>query len=1069
MFRRWLRKFSKSFDWKERRLQALSKAMEAACGSQNCGKLIGWLKSRGTAWMTKENNTQDSEVVHDRENERSKSDKNDEDKAHEIDEIELSNDSSQNELFEQEKVMLIEKNKSEIADFDKTTNEMNLEPGSIPMKERHDARFAMLNKQSAEFKTFVEEYRGEDKDKKVEDFVTDNRGGHELQLSASCHSVCEIASELLRHMLEMKLYDKGKFVAEAVSLYFKERALLRDKRLQRKEELQRHQEKPLPILAMYHEKYDDEQGDDSDEDSTCAAVLSDDDDLVNSNESVISSMRNGALPPELKCLYGLCLAGEGGKVFLATKCIEAVGDLPQESCSWLKNDFVDTNISTDSVWILFHEAMTQPLGRTAAYAFIADTLRSTGKEHDFSGSMMKLFRMYTDNLTRTWTAEVVFDTKQRQNLISRHRQNKIITVLVACKRYEIDHAEKSIAVGRPENMSVKPEYLLNMVESLSKLLTVVWSVAPHGSINPTCTELIVVIARAIKLFNKYALLLPTFESVSFLREAIEKMSCILSFLCNCSIVLDSNANTEYNLEDLKQTPMSTSWLSRDLKALSQLAYNACVASNVTSFSGWEAEEFSIRLIRGQKNNFFGISMDDGQVTGILPMTIEEEILSQWFLLRPLLSKEFSFDFDAMLSLHRQSPSYIEKRERYENTKRKHNICEYAEEDALTILLNFSRSCIAVAQGCQVQGNEKLIFGALSILLPISQFCLNQSLWNAPIGQRAASTSDGLKNWSDFSSFHDENELAPSRRQDYVRPCKRVRANLPSGASLYAHFDFENQVDFLSNLISMPIMTLLHGWLSLSIQSEREHVASSEQSPSPSKLMRNLHCEVQRLRRCYTEHAIERASLNVSVSLLKLAESDACRNPFLCIQQSALFASRSPKRGTSDQAFQARLPLQNRCTPKEALLILGRADCLRAVYFVQEAAFLCSFVCRISRSHRQSKNRWNMRWRIISILAYEVSVMIRNMAGVQGTVEDIPGVWENSVIDELDDARIDGLNWKAQDIDHCTISQTREFVDVSVKNLETVPAMEDLDEHFNLKPSMDTRFHGESNSTALVPV
>jgi hypothetical protein len=92
-----------------------------------------------------------------------------------------------------------------------------------------------------------------------------------------------------------------------------------------------------------------------------------------------------------------------------------------------------------------------------------------------------------------------------------------------------------------------------------------------------------------------------------------------------------------------------------------------------------------------------------------------------------------------------------------------------------------------------------------------------------------------------------------------------------------------------------------------------------------------------------------------------------------------------------------------------------------------------------------------------------------MAGVQGTVEDIPGVWENSVIDELDDARIDGLNWKAQDIDHCTISQTREFVDVSVKNLETVPAMEDLDEHFNLKPSMDTRFHGESNSTALVPV
>jgi len=46
MFRRWLRKWSRSFDWQERRLQALVLALEAAAGSKACHPLMEWMRNR---------------------------------------------------------------------------------------------------------------------------------------------------------------------------------------------------------------------------------------------------------------------------------------------------------------------------------------------------------------------------------------------------------------------------------------------------------------------------------------------------------------------------------------------------------------------------------------------------------------------------------------------------------------------------------------------------------------------------------------------------------------------------------------------------------------------------------------------------------------------------------------------------------------------------------------------------------------------------------------------------------------------------------------------------------------
>merc|ERR1719469_544653 len=46
MFKKWLRKFSSSFNWMERRLEALCLALEAAAGSKSCVLLMNWIRNR---------------------------------------------------------------------------------------------------------------------------------------------------------------------------------------------------------------------------------------------------------------------------------------------------------------------------------------------------------------------------------------------------------------------------------------------------------------------------------------------------------------------------------------------------------------------------------------------------------------------------------------------------------------------------------------------------------------------------------------------------------------------------------------------------------------------------------------------------------------------------------------------------------------------------------------------------------------------------------------------------------------------------------------------------------------
>jgi hypothetical protein len=148
---------------------------------------------------------------------------------------------------------------------------------------------------------------------------------------------------------------------------------------------------------------------------------------------------------------------------------------------------------------------------------------------------------------------------------------------------------------------------------------------------------------------------------------------------------------------------------------------------------------------------------------------------------------------------------------------------------------------------------------------------------------------------------------------------------------------------------------------------------------PSKLaMKKLDYSIQKLRQCLTINSLQKASLQVTLSLLEVAEQKECRNPFLCLSQAAIFASQGGKGGNNDEEFKKPLPREADCTADEALQILGRADCLRAIHFVNEALFLCSFaarVCCLHRDKKETEHPWTPKWRIIGIMTYTVSLGI----------------------------------------------------------------------------------------------
>jgi hypothetical protein len=208
----------------------------------------------------------------------------------------------------------------------------------------------------------------------------------------------------------------------------------------------------------------------------------------------LASLRKGILPPELRVLYGLALIGEGGRNFLARKCLEAIDDLEQESSSWLISGERETEASGEPLWYLFHRAMTEPLGCTAAYAFLADVLRKTKKEQEWSVHFSSWFRKHLATLDSVGLKAQLMGLREDVSPFVNFRKNQLLKIVLAACSFDIDAAESP---AQPNSVNSEPaitdeaervKIAIAAMKSLSEVLHLMWRVDSDGSIPSICAE-----------------------------------------------------------------------------------------------------------------------------------------------------------------------------------------------------------------------------------------------------------------------------------------------------------------------------------------------------------------------------------------------------------------------------------------------------------------------------------------------------------------------------------------------------------------------------------------------------
>lgn len=257
----------------------------------------------------------------------------------------------------------------------------------------------------------------------------------------------------------------------------------------------------------------------------------------------------------------------------------------------------------------------------------------------------------------------------------------------------------------------------------------------------------------------------------------------------------------------------------------------------------------------------------------------------------------------------------------------------------------------------------------------TQFIIDKQIWDSQIG-------------AEIRKEKDEVEYYLGEQMQWMGPAKTSKeVRFQPAPRPYLHIQQQQQQQQvlrssltqkppaprpkISEVVKVPTSVLLEEW--------NKHGSSAEtNTPNAVRDMKKLDDAMKNLRKSRTLNALERSSIDVSAALVDVAANEQCFNPFLCLQQAAMYAEIGSKMGSNDEPFKRCLPSKEICTALEALVVLGRADCLRAIHFLHEAQYLCSWVisvCRLHRDRQEASFTWDARWRVVGILCYVVKATI----------------------------------------------------------------------------------------------
>lgn len=218
-------------------------------------------------------------------------------------------------------------------------------------------------------------------------------------------------------------------------------------------------------------------------------------------------------------------------------------------------------------------------------------------------------------------------------------------------------------------------------------------------------------------------------SYSKVHEVLTHTTSLLSTFCTEPITEvkkpeSTNGNgSEFDMYSYRwgeKFPVISSWQSSDCRAISLAVYNLAVGCNVSLFSGWEHEEFNLKLLRRRHGNrHFGVHIHDKRITGYLRKETEDEILGQWKRLHDSFPAFPALDFEGRMAQVKTREWYCDEVEDREETVRNGHIARYGEDRGLDIFLAFSSLCLHLAElETNYQVRNRLLKQALSVLLPV---------------------------------------------------------------------------------------------------------------------------------------------------------------------------------------------------------------------------------------------------------------------------------------------------------------------------------------------------------------
>jgi hypothetical protein len=163
-------------------------------------------------------------------------------------------------------------------------------------------------------------------------------------------------------------------------------------------------------------------------------------------------------------------------------------------------------------------------------------------------------------------------------------------------------------------------------------------------------------------------------------------------------------------------PFSSSWQDNITRSLSLRVHNLCVANSVALFSGWEENEFTLDLMkRKRKNNYFGITLNEGRIVGYLDADSSSRLAEAWLAADAVVETTI----DVVGSLRKAASFLHDDNHVARPPIDGEEIAVYGEKDALAVFLEYAKRCLLVASASNSKFEQSnMIKIAMSVLLPI---------------------------------------------------------------------------------------------------------------------------------------------------------------------------------------------------------------------------------------------------------------------------------------------------------------------------------------------------------------